>query len=143
MGPVSNYIFNNIAANDTIAATFTPVTYTITATAGSGGSISPSGIITVEYDSSQTYTITPNNGYRIEDLKVDNISVGPLSNYIFNNITAISYLQLQLHFQLFSILTQYLQLQVPEDLLIRQELYPVHSVFKPDLLYNSQQRLSY
>ena len=88
VGPVSNYIFNNISANHTIAATFTPVTYTITATAGSGGSISPSGIITVEYDSSQTYTITPNNGYRIEDLKIDNISVGPLSNYIFNNITA-------------------------------------------------------
>ena len=88
MGPVSNYIFNNITANHTIAATFTPVTYTITATAGSGGSINPSGTLTVNHGTSLTYTITANSGYQIGDVRVDNISVGAVSGYTLTNITA-------------------------------------------------------
>jgi hypothetical protein len=62
--------------------------YTITATAGPDGSISPSGSVFVDAGASQIFTITPNTGYRIVDVKVDNISEGPISSYTFTNVTA-------------------------------------------------------
>ena len=65
-----------------------PVTYTITATAGANGSISPSGAVTVSHGGNQQFAITPNAGYRIADVRVDGSSVGAVSSYTFNNITA-------------------------------------------------------
>ncbi|MEF3254812.1 MAG: hypothetical protein K6348_04520, partial [Deferribacterales bacterium] len=62
--------------------------YTIDAKAGSGGSISPSGTITVNSGNLQTFTITPNTGYKIKDVKVDNVSVGAVTTYTFENVTA-------------------------------------------------------
>jgi uncharacterized repeat protein (TIGR02543 family) len=63
-------------------------TYTITATAGTGGTISPSGFITVNHGETQSYTITPNTGYTIADVKVDGVSQGTVNSYIFNNVTS-------------------------------------------------------
>jgi len=63
-------------------------TFTITATAGAGGTIAPSGTVTVEYGKDQTFTITPNTGYHILDVKVDGSSVGAVSTYTFTNVTA-------------------------------------------------------
>jgi hypothetical protein len=63
------------------------VVMTITASAGSGGSISPTGAITVNYGDSKTFTITPNSGYKISNVKVDGGSVGAVSTYTFTNIT--------------------------------------------------------
>jgi hypothetical protein len=60
----------------------------ITATAGANGSISPAGATSVTSGGSQSYTITRNAGYRIVDVKVDNVSVGPVSSYTFSNVTA-------------------------------------------------------
>jgi len=88
VGPVASYSFNNIAANHTIAATFTPLSFTIIASTGTGGSIAPSGTSTFNYGASQTYTIAANTGYAIADVKVDGVSVGPVASYSFNNITA-------------------------------------------------------
>jgi len=87
VGPVSTYTFQNITADHTIEATFAINTYNITASAGLGGSISPSGTITVNYGDSKTFTITPNTGYHISDVKVDGKSVGAVSTYTFTNIT--------------------------------------------------------
>ena len=67
------------------AATYTQ--YTITATAGSNGSISPSGTVTVEDGTDQTFTITANSGYHISDVLVDGASVGAVSSYTFENVT--------------------------------------------------------
>ena len=66
----------------------TPTTYAITATAGTGGSISPSGSTSVTSGNSQTYTITPNSGYTISDVKVDGSSVGASSTYTFSSVTS-------------------------------------------------------
>ena len=66
----------------------TKIPYTITASAGSGGSITPSGSVTVLHGDSQTFTITPNGNYRISDVVVDGVSVGAVSTYTFNNVTA-------------------------------------------------------
>ena len=62
--------------------------FTITATADEHGSISPSGTVTVKRDGSQPFTITPNSGYRIADVKVDGKSVGTVASYTFENVTA-------------------------------------------------------
>jgi len=62
-------------------------TYTITASAGSHGSISPSGSITVNQDSDKSFTITPDTGYQIDDVLVDGSSVGAVSLYTFTNVT--------------------------------------------------------
>ncbi len=65
------------------------ITYnTITASAGTGGSISPSGAVNVAPGSSQSFTITPNAGYYIADVQVDGSSVGALSSYDFTNVNA-------------------------------------------------------
>ena len=64
-----------------------PVTYTITASAGPNGSISPSGSVTVNQGSDKSFTITPDTGYSIDDVLVDGSSVGAVSSYTFTNIT--------------------------------------------------------
>ncbi|MEM3714376.1 MAG: hypothetical protein QXF82_05450, partial [Nitrososphaeria archaeon] len=51
----------------------------ITASAGEGGTITPSGEVVVPYNGSQTFTITPNEGYRIKDVLIDGGSIGPVS----------------------------------------------------------------
>jgi hypothetical protein len=89
VGAVTTYSFNNITANHTISATFTPIpTYILTASSGSGGSISPNGEVTVSQGSGQTFTITANTGYQITDVKVDNISQGAIASYTFSNVTS-------------------------------------------------------
>ena len=67
----------------------TPSTYTITATAGQNGSISPSGAVTVNVGASQTFTVTPNTGYEVDTLTVDG-ATATLTNdtYTFTNVTA-------------------------------------------------------
>ncbi len=50
--------------------------YTITATAGEGGSITPNGDVSVKEGASQTFAITADNGYEIADVLVDGHSVG-------------------------------------------------------------------
>ena len=62
-------------------------THTISASVtGTGGTISPSGDVTVNYGEDQTFTIAPQSGYHIADVVVDNVSVGNLSGYTFNNV---------------------------------------------------------
>ncbi|HXX57181.1 MAG TPA: fibronectin type III domain-containing protein [Thermodesulfovibrionales bacterium] len=87
-GAVAKYTFSNVTANHTIAATFAVNTYTITASAGSGGSIAPSGAVTVNQGANRSFTIAPNAGYYIADVKVDGVSVGALTTYTFSNVTA-------------------------------------------------------
>jgi hypothetical protein len=61
-------------------------TLTITASAGEFGNITPSGSVTVHYQSSPTFSITPDSGYGIEDVKVDGISIGPVASYTFDPV---------------------------------------------------------
>jgi hypothetical protein len=61
--------------------------HVITASAGTGGSISPSGAVGVANGTDQTFTITPNSGYQIADVLVDGVSVGAVTSYPFTNVT--------------------------------------------------------
>ena len=62
--------------------------YTITAYAGNNGSISESGSIWVAEGSNKTFTITPDEGYYISDVKIDGISQGAINLYTFEDVRA-------------------------------------------------------
>jgi hypothetical protein len=91
-GGITSFTFTNVTANHTIAAYVRPITYTVTASAGAGGSINPPGVTTVNTGGSQTYTIKPSAGYSIVDVTVgpakgNMSSVGAVSSYHISNIT--------------------------------------------------------
>ena len=60
--------------------------YTIKATAGAGGSISPSGNVSVREGRDQTFTITPEKGYAVANVKIDGKSIGAVKSYTFENV---------------------------------------------------------
>ena len=64
------------------------VKHTITATAGANGSISPSGKVEVVEGADQAFSITANEGYEIESLKVDGAAVSTATSYTFPNVRA-------------------------------------------------------
>ena len=92
VGAVGSYTFDPVTANHTITATFRSTSssgitrYTITASAGEGGAISPEGSVRVRRGSDQTFTITPDEGYEIADVLVDGESVGAVDSYTFKNV---------------------------------------------------------
>jgi hypothetical protein len=88
VGPVPSYAFNNVIANRSISASFAINTYTITATAGDNGSISPTGAVVVNYGTNTSFTITPAMGFQVTDVLVDGVSVGAVTNYEFASVTA-------------------------------------------------------
>ena len=60
--------------------------YTIKATAGADGSISPSGNVSVREGRDRTFTITPDKGYAISNVKIDGKSIGAVKSYTFENV---------------------------------------------------------
>ena len=60
--------------------------YTIKATAGAGGSISPSGSVSVREGRDQTFTITPDKSYAVSNVKIDGKSIGAVKSYTFENV---------------------------------------------------------
>jgi len=88
IGAVSAHTFTSVSTNHTISATFAINTYSIVATAGANGSISPSGTTTVSYGANQTYAITPASGYSIGAVTVDGTSFGTPGAYTFGSVAA-------------------------------------------------------
>ncbi|GLR19451.1 hypothetical protein GCM10007940_40670 [Portibacter lacus] len=87
----TQYTFFNVTGDHTIDVTFkatSGVTYDIMSSAGPNGNIDPIGVTTVLENGSQSYTITPDFGFKIADVLVDGISVGSVSSYDFMNVNA-------------------------------------------------------
>jgi hypothetical protein len=81
--------YSNSGQRPKLVITYMPSSsHSITASAGTGGSISPSGSVSVNYGASQTFTITPNTNYGIANVLVDGTLVGAVSTYTFSNVTA-------------------------------------------------------
>ena len=70
------------------AAAVAVMRYSIAATAGEGGTISPSGSVWVSRGTNRTFTIKANEGYVISDVLVDGKSVGAVSSYTFEKVTS-------------------------------------------------------
>jgi hypothetical protein len=66
----------------------TTATYTITASAGSNGSISPSGNVQVNGGTSKTFTMTPKRGYQVYRVLLNGTSVGAVTRYTLSNVIA-------------------------------------------------------
>ena len=62
--------------------------HTISATAGRGGTISPSGDLTVFHSTDLTFAVTPQEGYRIAEVVVDGVGEGAVTEYTFESIAA-------------------------------------------------------
>ena len=71
VGKVNSYTFESIDNNHTISVSFEKIEFTIVASCTSGGTISPSGETTAQYGDSKVYTITPNVGYQIASIKLN------------------------------------------------------------------------
>lgn len=88
IGVVNRYTFSNVTSAHTIEASFTAApTFNVTASAEANGVITPSGVTTVTEGASKTFTITPNSGYVVKDVKVNNVSVGAVTSYTIQNVT--------------------------------------------------------
>ena len=78
----------NLTAADASNANFTVSKWHITATAGSGGTVSPSGDAAVTQGAAQLYTMGAFSGFQVADVLVDGGSVGAVSSYTFVNVLA-------------------------------------------------------
>lgn len=65
------YTFDDVTEDHSIAITFSPLTYTITAYSAGNGTISPAGEISAIYGNSQTYSVTPDEGFEVDSVTVD------------------------------------------------------------------------
>jgi hypothetical protein len=85
-GTCSLSMNSNVAVTGSFAATVN--SYTISATAGKGGRVTPSGSVSVNGGTNITFTMKPSSGYAVSDVKVDGVSVGAPTTYTFSNVTA-------------------------------------------------------
>ncbi|MBK7368473.1 MAG: hypothetical protein IPJ04_11325, partial [Candidatus Eisenbacteria bacterium] len=88
IGAATSYTFTNVVENHSIVANFAIDTYTITASAGANGSITPSGAVTVNHGDDQSFTITPAANYHVANLVIDGTTIGAATSYTFTNVTA-------------------------------------------------------
>lgn len=92
IGPQASYEFKDVTEDHTITVKFAqqkpPSPYTIKATANSGGTIKPFGVINSGPLITKTFYIKPYKGYYILDVKTDGESKGPLSTYSFKSVAA-------------------------------------------------------
>jgi hypothetical protein len=77
-----------INANKSVGAAFALKSYTLTASAGTGGSISPSGSVSVTSGASKTFTIAPRSGYKVWFVVIDGKYYSALTSYTFTNVSA-------------------------------------------------------
>jgi len=76
------YLQDMISANDPDSDGIN----TITASAVANGTISPSGEVRLEYGASQSFSIVPDENYRVSDVVIDGISAGAITSYQFTNV---------------------------------------------------------
>ena len=84
---LTKYIFRNVKADHKISVEFSTDAYTITSSASAGGHIIPEGVTIVNAGDQQLYTFKANEGFEIQSVVVDGISIGVVQEYTFSNVT--------------------------------------------------------
>src|SRR5262249_58436740 len=74
VGAVTSYGFTDVQANHSIAASFAIDVFTVTASAGSGGAIQPSGAVAVNCGANLAFAIAPDPCWHVADVLVDAVS---------------------------------------------------------------------
>ncbi|MCB2181088.1 MAG: right-handed parallel beta-helix repeat-containing protein [Desulfobulbaceae bacterium] len=89
-GAVSQYTFEDLSGDHSIWAKFSETInyYTITPTAADHGTIAPANASLVGAGEDKQYFISPNDGYYIDRVLVDNVSIGSQSTYVFTDVSA-------------------------------------------------------
>gem|GEM_PF-829765 len=91
VGSVTSYTFTAVSAAHTLKASFAAIAaeeFVITATAGFGGTVTPSGETVVVSGASVPVAITPDSGYAIKNVWVDGVSIGAVYSYKFTSVSA-------------------------------------------------------
>jgi Tol biopolymer transport system component len=86
---VNPYTISHVKTNHSIVITFAIDAFTITATAGAGGVITPNGVVGLSQDDDQTFQISSDTGYHTNSLIIDGSPITPVVNtYTFKDIQA-------------------------------------------------------
>lgn len=88
VGAVTAYTIRNVSSAHTILASFTISGYTITATAGPHGAITPSGGVGVNRGDTLSFSIAPAPGYHVDSVFVDGVYAGSPVKYTFADVRA-------------------------------------------------------
>jgi hypothetical protein len=92
VGAVASYTFHAVMEDHTIRAIFIPIdegiTFTITSSIQGSGTITPLGAQVVVAGASLAFTIAADEGFVLDDVLVDNSSVGAVTSYTFTNVRA-------------------------------------------------------
>ncbi len=88
VGATNGWTFSNVTTTHTINVNFAIDIFSITASAGTNGTISPLGVVSLPYGGGTNFIITPDPNYYIVDVLVDLVSVGPVTNYTFTSISS-------------------------------------------------------
>jgi len=85
VGKDGYFISLDVASDQTIKAVFTEIPeYEIQAFSGNGGTIEPFGILNIRHGQYQLFTFKPDPGYTVNEVMVDNLSLGPMNSYSFS-----------------------------------------------------------
>ncbi|MBO5394784.1 MAG: InlB B-repeat-containing protein, partial [Clostridia bacterium] len=95
------FTLRNITENTTIEIEFMKMYFTITATSGANGSITPSAA--VKLGQQKRFDFIPNEGYKVKDVKVDNVSIGAVGQYTFVNVDSDHTISVEFEIQTFNV----------------------------------------
>lgn len=79
---------SQVFSREGCSAAPTPTSFTITASSGANGTLTPSGAVSVASSSNQTFTIAPNSGYDVATLTIDGSTIATTTSYTFSNVGA-------------------------------------------------------
>jgi hypothetical protein len=88
VGAVSTYTIPDVQANHNITANFSLIVWSITTSAGNGGSINPNSTQTINNSSDIVFIINPNSNYVIGGVTINGKSVGATASYLFHTVSA-------------------------------------------------------
>jgi type IV pilus assembly protein PilY1 len=89
IGSPSSYNFTDVSNNHTITVSFGAIgSYTISTSAGSNGSISPAGPVSVAPGGSASFVIIPDPAYAVDDVQINGSSIGAVTTYTFTAVSS-------------------------------------------------------